>query len=77
MFADPDSVLLTQLATQTKQKYHMQDLLLSIPTWSRSFMPQTREVRQKIAKMKLMPITDLIEVKDFYSVTIQLFVAHK
>ena len=24
-------VLLTQLATQTKQKYHMQDLLLSIP----------------------------------------------
>jgi amidophosphoribosyltransferase len=33
------------------------------PTWSRSFMPQTREVRQKIAKMKLMPITDLIEGK--------------
>ena len=26
-------------------------------------MPQTREVRQKIAKMKLMPITDLIEGK--------------
>lgn len=33
------------------------------PTWSRSFMPQTREVRQKIAQMKLMPITDLIEGK--------------
>ena len=32
MFAgSPIRVLLTQLATQTKQKYHMQDLLLSIP----------------------------------------------
>lgn len=33
------------------------------PTWSRSFMPQTQEVRNKIAKMKLMPITDLISGK--------------
>ena len=32
------------------------------PTWSRSLIPK-REVRQKIAKMKLMPITDLIEGK--------------
>ncbi len=33
------------------------------PTWSRSFTPQTQDVRQRIAKMKLMPITDLIENK--------------
>ena len=33
------------------------------PTWSRSFIPQTQEVRQLIAKMKLMPIIDLIKGK--------------
>jgi len=33
------------------------------PTWSRSFMPQTQEMRNLIARMKLMPITDLIHGK--------------
>jgi amidophosphoribosyltransferase len=33
------------------------------PTWSRSFMPQTQEMRNLVARMKLMPITDLIENK--------------
>ena len=30
-------------------------------TWSRSFIPQTQEVREQIARMKLMPIIDLIK----------------
>ncbi|NLM11165.1 MAG: amidophosphoribosyltransferase [Clostridiaceae bacterium] len=33
------------------------------PTWSRSFIPQTQEVREQIARMKLMPIIDLIKDK--------------
>lgn len=33
------------------------------PTWSRSFMPQTQEMRNLVARMKLMPITDLIKNK--------------
>lgn len=33
------------------------------PTWSRSFMPQTQEMRNLVARMKLMPITDLIKGK--------------
>jgi len=33
------------------------------PTWSRSFMPQNQEMRNLIAKMKLMPIMDLIKGK--------------
>lgn len=31
------------------------------PTWSRSFMPQSQKVRNLVAKMKLMPISDLIK----------------
>lgn len=33
------------------------------PTWSRSFIPKTQEIRNLVARMKLMPITDLIENK--------------
>jgi len=33
------------------------------PTWSRSFIPQTQEVRNLVARMKLMPIVDLIKGK--------------
>jgi amidophosphoribosyltransferase len=33
------------------------------PTWSRSFMPQTQEMRNLVAKMKIMPIIDLIKGK--------------
>lgn len=33
------------------------------PTWSRSFMPQTQEMRAMVARMKLMPIIDLIHDK--------------
>ena len=33
------------------------------PTWSRSFMPTTQKARNKIAKMKQIPVKDLIEGK--------------
>ncbi len=33
------------------------------PTWARSFMPTTQKKRMKIAKMKLIPIHDLIKDK--------------
>jgi len=33
------------------------------PTWPRSFMPQDQTVRDLVAKMKLIPITDLIQGK--------------
>ncbi len=33
------------------------------PTWPRSFMPQNQDVRNLVARMKLIPITDLIKGK--------------
>ena len=33
------------------------------PTWPRSFMPQNQAMRNKVAKMKLIPVHDLIEGK--------------
>jgi amidophosphoribosyltransferase len=33
------------------------------PTWSRSFMPQNQEIRNLIARMKLMPIPELVSNK--------------
>jgi len=33
------------------------------PTWPRSFMPQNQEIRNLVARMKLLPIQDLIENK--------------
>ncbi len=33
------------------------------PTWPRSFMPQTQAMRNKVAKMKLIPVHELIEGK--------------
>ncbi len=35
------------------------------PTWPRSFMPQDQEVRDLVARMKLIPIRELIEGKRF------------
>ena len=31
------------------------------PTWSRSFMPQNQEIRNLVARMKLMPIPELVK----------------
>lgn len=33
------------------------------PTWSRSFMPQDQNIRNLVARMKLMPIPELVEGK--------------
>ena len=33
------------------------------PTWSRSFMPQDQEIRNLVAKMKLMPVPELVANK--------------
>ena len=33
------------------------------PTWSRSFMPQNQSIRNHVAKMKLIPVHELIEGK--------------
>ncbi|MGB8952819.1 MAG: amidophosphoribosyltransferase [Candidatus Aminicenantales bacterium] len=33
------------------------------PTWARSFMPQSQDIRDLVAKMKLIPIRELIEGK--------------
>lgn len=33
------------------------------PTWSRSYLPQSQEIRNLVAKMKLMPVIDLIKDK--------------
>ena len=33
------------------------------PTWPRSFMPENQEVRNQIAKMKMIPVSELIEGK--------------
>jgi len=33
------------------------------PTWPRSFMPQTQNMRNRVAKMKLIPVHELIEGK--------------
>ncbi len=34
------------------------------PTWSRSFMPSSQKERKKIAKLKLVPVKELIENRD-------------
>jgi amidophosphoribosyltransferase len=33
------------------------------PTWSRSFMPQDQSIRNLVARMKLIPITELVDGK--------------
>lgn len=33
------------------------------PTWARSFMPQVQEIRDEVARMKLIPIRELIDGK--------------
>jgi amidophosphoribosyltransferase len=35
------------------------------PTWARSFMPQNQDVRDLVARMKLIPIRELIEGRKF------------
>ncbi len=40
---------------------YMRPFVKYTPTWPRSFMPQNQSIRDLVAKMKLIPIRDLIE----------------
>ncbi len=42
---------------------YMRPYVKYTPTWPRSFMPSNQEVRDMVAKMKLIPIRELIEKK--------------
>jgi len=42
---------------------YMRPYVKYTPTWPRSFMPSSQEVRDLVAKMKLIPIRELIEKK--------------
>jgi amidophosphoribosyltransferase len=42
---------------------HGRPFIKYTPTWPRSFMPQNQAVRDRIAKMKLVPVHELIEGK--------------
>jgi len=46
-----------------KQIPYMRPFVKYTPTWPRSFMPQNQKVRNLVAKMKLIPIQNLIEGK--------------
>ena len=42
---------------------HVRPFVKYTPTWPRSFMPQVQKVRDLVARMKLIPITELIHGK--------------
>ena len=46
-----------------KQVPYIRPFVKYTPTWPRSFMPQNQEQRDLVARMKLIPIRDLIEGK--------------
>jgi amidophosphoribosyltransferase len=46
-----------------KQIPYIRPFVKYTPTWPRSFMPQNQEQRDLVARMKLIPIRDLIEEK--------------
>ena len=46
-----------------KQAPYIRPFVKYTPTWPRSFMPQNQEQRDLVAKMKLIPVQDLIEGK--------------
>ena len=46
-----------------KQIPYIRPFVKYTPTWPRSFMPQNQEQRDLVARMKLIPVRDLIEGK--------------
>ena len=46
-----------------KQVPYIRPFVKYTPTWPRSFMPQNQEQRDLVARMKLIPVRDLIEGK--------------
>ncbi len=51
-------------ANQSRVPY-ARPLIKYTPTWPRSFMPQNQKARQQIAKMKLVPVFQIINGKKF------------
>lgn len=62
----PDSGVAHALgyANQSRVPY-ARPLIKYTPTWPRSFMPQNQKARQQIAKMKLVPVFQIINDKKF------------
>ncbi len=62
----PDSGVAHALgyANQSRVPY-ARPLIKYTPTWPRSFMPQNQKARQQIAKMKLVPVFQIIKDKKF------------
>ncbi|MGE5382896.1 MAG: amidophosphoribosyltransferase [Omnitrophica WOR_2 bacterium] len=60
----PDSGIGHALGYSNSRKIpHMRPYSKYTPTWPRSFMPQSQEMRDLVAKMKLIPNEDLIKDK--------------
>ena len=51
-------------ANQSRTPYS-RPLIKYTPTWPRSFMPQNQKARDRIAKMKLVPVFQIIKDKKF------------
>ena len=47
----------------TKKVPYMRPFVKYTPTWPRSFMPQNQDMRDLVARMKLIPVQDLIKAK--------------
>lgn len=60
----PDSGIPHAIGFATKSgKEFARPLVKYTPTWPRSFMPANQEVRNQVAKMKMIPVPELIEDK--------------
>jgi len=60
----PDSGIGHAIGYANKRKVpYLRPFVKYTPTWPRSFMPQNQDVRDLVAKMKLIPIRSMIEGK--------------
>lgn len=62
----PDSGTAHALGYANQSRVHYaRPLIKYTPTWPRSFMPQNQKARNRIAKMKLVPVFQIIKNKKF------------
>lgn len=62
----PDSGVAHALGYANKSRVpYARPLIKYTPTWPRSFMPQNQKARDRIAKMKLVPVFQIIKDKKF------------
>ena len=60
----PDSGTPHAIGYATRSGYRFaRPFIKYTPTWSRSFMPSTQKERRKVAKLKLIPVNELIKNK--------------